>query len=349
MDRVWPVSELARLVGGQVIGDGSKGVRTCSGVQQAHVNAITFAQGDAWRGVAAASDAGAVVVDAPLDGAQMPQIVVEDPNLAFAEIVEHMQRGQAIEPGVHHTASIHKDAQVHDQASVGPNVTVEKGARVGAGTRLDAGVIVEEGARVGERCHIRSNVIVAHHCVIGDEVIIHSNTVVGSDGFGYATTKDGRHIKVPQIGIVVIEDRVEIGSCVCIDRARMDETRVGEGSKIDNLVQVAHNVQIGPNCLIVAQAGIAGSAELGRNVVLGGNAGVTGHVKIGDGAQISAFSGVSKNLPGGQGYMGVPAIPIREGKRVRLMQLKLPSIVQRLKALEAALAKLQADGGESET
>jgi UDP-3-O-[3-hydroxymyristoyl] glucosamine N-acyltransferase len=323
------------------LGDGSILIERVAGAADAGVGCITFAADERWIKVVRASQAAAVVVREAISDASLAQIVVKDPNLAFAAIVQRFQEIASFEPGIHASAVIAPTATVHKDASLAAHVTVEAGAVVGARTRLEAGVVVGASATIGDDCHFFPNVSVASQCSVGDRVIIHASSVIGADGFGYATTSLGEHKKVPQVGNVVIEDDVEIGACVCIDRARMNETRIGKGTKIDNLVQIAHNVQIGPHCLIVAQAGIAGSSELGHHVVLGGNSGISGHLKIGAGAQISAFSGVSKDLEGGKAYMGVPAIPISDGKRVRLMQLKLPEIVARLKAVESELKRLR--------
>jgi UDP-3-O-[3-hydroxymyristoyl] glucosamine N-acyltransferase len=207
---------------------------------------------------------------------------------------------------------------------------------------LFPGVYIGPGSVIGAHCTLHPNVVVQEEVTIGDRVILHPGVVIGSDGFGYATGQDGVHTKIPQVGRVVIEDDVEIGANTCVDRARLAETRIGRGTKIDNLVQVGHNVHMGQGCLIVAQAGVAGSTKLGRNVVLGGHVGVAGHLELGDGAQVSAFSGVGNNLEGGRGYMGVPARPIAEGKKVRVLSLRLPEIYERLKAAEEALRRIGA-------
>ncbi|HMS15896.1 MAG TPA: UDP-3-O-(3-hydroxymyristoyl)glucosamine N-acyltransferase [Planctomycetota bacterium] len=349
MANSFTVRELADLVGGQVLGNGDLSIERAAGANDAGPGCVTFASDERWIAVALERSPSAIVVRAAIPLAKPVQILVSDPNLAFAAIVARFAEREVFVPALHPTAWVDATASIHETASLGPHVTVLAGASVGARTRLEAGVVLGVGVRVGDDCHLRANVSVADRCALGNRVIIHSSTVVGSDGFGYATTREGHHVKIPQVGTVVIEDDVEIGACVCIDRARMDETRIGAGTKIDNLVQIAHNVRIGHHCLIVSQAGIAGSSELGHHVVIGGNAGVSGHLKIGDGAQISAFSGVSKNLEGGRGYMAVPAIPIAEGKRVRLMQMKLPEMMTRLKAVEAELKRLRADATSADT
>jgi len=333
------LGEVAEWVKGRVVGDADVSVTGFAGAQDAGPGDLTFAADSRWLDAARTSAAAAVLVKAPIDDARPAQIVVDDPNLAFAIIVERLTRGAEFEPGVHPRACVEQDADVDPTARIGAGAVVESGAFVGARTIIGSGAVVGARARVGEDCRIKANVTLLEGVVLGDRVTIHSGTVIGSDGYGYATSEDGIHVKVPQTGSVVIEDDVEIGANVCVDRARMAETRIGQGTKIDNLVQLGHNVKIGPHCLIVSQSGVAGSTELGHHVVLGGNVGVTGHVKIGDGAQVTAMSGVSKDLPGGAAYMGVPAVPISQGKRIRLFQMRLPDLVTRLKALEKKAAE----------
>ena len=324
-------------VGGGGGGYATVAVTGFAGATEAADGDLTFAHEPRWIDAVKDRPAGAVLVRAQVEGMNAVQIVVDDPNLAFAVAVEHMTRRAAADPVVHPDATVHGDAEVHASASVAARAVVDAGAVVGRGAVIGAGVYLGRDVRLGEDCLLHPNVTVAHGVVIGDRVIIHSGTVVGSDGYGYATTPEGRHVKIPQTGTVVIEDDVEIGANVCIDRARINETRIGRGTKIDNLVQVGHNVKIGPDCLVVSQAGIAGSSELGRQVVLGGHVGVAGHASIGDQAQVAAYSGVPGDLEGGQAYMGIPAIPISEGRRVRVLQARLPELVKRVRRLERRL------------
>jgi UDP-3-O-[3-hydroxymyristoyl] glucosamine N-acyltransferase len=327
-----------------VVGDGGRLLRGFAGVDDACPDDVTFATNARWVARARRSSAGAVLVREGLewsDDAALVQIIVADPNAAFAIVVERFTPTPTPEPGVHPDATVDPAASVDPSARIGPRAVLGAGASIGPRTSIGAGAFVGESVRVGADCRIHPNVTLLDGVQIGDRVIIWPGTVIGADGFGYATTCDGIHAKLPQSGVVVVEDDVEIGACVCIDRARLAETRIGRGTKIDNLVQIAHNVRVGPHCLIVSQVGIAGSTELGHHVVLGGHTGVTGHVMIGDGAQVAAFSGVSRNLPGGQAYLGVPALPLREGKRVRLFQNKLPELYQRIKALEQRLEELE--------
>ncbi|MAG56995.1 MAG: UDP-3-O-(3-hydroxymyristoyl)glucosamine N-acyltransferase [Planctomycetes bacterium] len=328
------VHDVAVLIEGRVVGDRGREITGFAGAAEAVAGDVTFANDARWAEVAGASDATCIIASEEIPGTAAAQIVVADPNLAFARLIDHVTRATPPEPLIHPDATVHEDAVVDDTARIEARAVVDRGARIGARTRLAPGCYVGEDASIGADARLHPNVSILARCRLGDRVEIWPSTVIGSDGYGYATDAQGVHVKVPQTGIVVVEDDVEIGACVTIDRARMNETRVGRGTKIDNQVQIGHNVKIGENGLLVAQSGVAGSTELGRNVVLGAGAGVTGHVTLGDGAQITAMSGVSKNLPGGAAYMGVPAIPIRDGMRVRLLQIKLPELLQRVKDLE---------------
>jgi UDP-3-O-[3-hydroxymyristoyl] glucosamine N-acyltransferase len=249
-------------------------------------------------------------------------------------------------PGVHPSAVVAPGAELEPSASVGPGAFVGRGARIGARSILQAAVRVLDEARIGEDCLLYSGVVVRERCIVGDRVILQPNCVVGSDGFGFAFDAEGDgdgpvHRKVPQAGIVRIEDDVEVGACTCIDRATLGETVIGRGTKIDNLVQIAHNVTIGPLSLIVAQVGIAGSTEIGTGVVLAGQVGVVGHLKIGDGARAGAQAGVTRDIPAGETYTGYPARPHADWLRSNAALQRLPELVKQVRALEQRLAELE--------
>jgi UDP-3-O-[3-hydroxymyristoyl] glucosamine N-acyltransferase len=336
------VRELAALVGGRIVGDPDVAVTAFAGVERAGPGDVSFVAGEKFRAHLLTTAASAVVTDAEAEGCPAAQIVVADANLAFARLVAEMRRRRTREEaGVAAGAHVDPAAEVHPEAVVRPGATVAARAKIGARTRVGSGAYVGERATVGEDCVLHPNATVLEDVRIGDRCIIHAGAVLGADGFGFATDAKGEHQKIPQVGTVVVEDDVEIGANTCVDRARFDETRIGRGTKIDNLVQVAHNVVVGPHCLLVAQAGIAGSSRLGRNVVVGGMSGVTGHVEIGDFAQVSAMSGVSKDLEGKQGYLGVPAKPYREGLKIRTLTQKLPELFERLRRAEERLAALE--------
>jgi UDP-3-O-[3-hydroxymyristoyl] glucosamine N-acyltransferase len=244
------------------------------------------------------------------------------------------------EPGTHPSAIVAPDAFIAADASIGPYVVIESGASIGARTVLGAGCYVGAGARLGEEVLLYPRVTVREECVLGDRVIVHSGTVIGSDGFGFVRDGDV-YRKLPQIGTVEIGDDVEIGANVTIDRATTGATRVGAGSKIDNLVQIAHNVQIGKSCIIVAQVGISGSTVLGDHVVLAGQVGVVGHIEIGDGATVGAQSGVSKSVKAGERMFGTPAMPLRQAKRIEASIRNLPELIQTVRALKRRVEELE--------
>lgn len=340
MKSVPTAGELAGLVGGRLTGNPETPVSGFASLEHAGGGDVTFAAGASWRARAKDTDAAVVVTDEPVEGLKGAQIIVPDPNLAFARIVEAMGRERARgSPGIHPSAVVDPGAGVHPEAAVRACAVVEAGASVGARSVIGAGAYVGHGTVVGEDCMLHPRAVLMHDVRLGDRVTVHSGAVIGADGFGYAPTPEGTHQKIPQVGTVVLEDDVEIGANSCVDRARFDATRIRKGTKIDDLVMVAHNVQVGEHCLLAAQSGIAGSTRLDGHVVLGGHVGVAGHIRLGEGAQVGAYSGVGKDLPAGQAYVGIPAVPLKEGLRIRALSLKLPGLWKRIQALEARLAE----------
>jgi len=271
---------------------------------------------------------------------------VKNPDLAFARVAERFNVAPARPPeGIHPSAVVAPDAAIGRGVAVGAYTVVEAGASVGDGTVLYPQVYVGQGARIGPGCVLYPQVVVRERCELGARVILHSGTVVGSDGFGYVTDR-GVHTKIPQIGIVVLEDDVEIGANVTIDRARFDRTIVGKGTKIDNLVQIAHNVVVGEGSLIAAQAGVAGSTRIGRYVMLGGQAGVTGHVTVGDQAAVTAQAGVSKDVPAGRIVSGEHAVDIKTHLRQLAALARLPELTGEIKKLRQEVDDLRRKLGE---
>lgn len=331
------VSELAALVGGQFASgaDGSVKIRGAASVSDAGEGEITFFGNARYLPQVRVSRASAVLV--PLDFAETVSPVairVANPSLAFAQLVERFTPPPIrFAPGIHPSAVVAPDAVIGDEVSIQPFVVVEAGARIGAGTTIGAHGYVGHAAVIGADCQLAPRVTIGARCVLGSRVIIHSGAVLGSDGFGFELSA-GRHVKIPQIGIVEIEDDVEIGANVTIDRARFGRTIIGEGTKIDNLVQIAHNVVVGKHCLLVSQSGISGSTKLGNYVTLAGQVGVVGHIEIGDHAIVAAQSGVNKSLEAEEFVFGTPALPMRETKE-RLAYLgRLPKLFDRVKNLE---------------
>lgn len=337
------VSEIAQRLGADLSGDGAVVIRGVAGVRDAGPDEIAFVSLARYAADAARTRAGALIVSKTWDGAApCPLIKVEKPERAFAEVARWFAPPEPdYPPGVHPTAIVSPHAILGENVHVGPLAVIEAGAVIGARTIIGAQCYIGHGARVGEDCRLYPHVTIREHCILGKRVWLHNGTVIGSDGFGYDVDKDGVRTKQPQIGIVVIGDDVEIGANVTVDRARFGKTRIGNGVKIDNLVQIAHNVVIGDHAVIVAQAGIAGSTHIGPKAILAGQAGVAGHLTIGAGAIIGAQAGVTKDIPPGAYVIGFPATPQKEAARQHGALARLPELRERLLALEKRLRDLE--------
>lgn len=336
------VGSLAQLLGATVEGDDTTVIERIAGLQRACAGEITFAVDPKRLGQLAHCQASAAVVSQsmPTRPSHMSLLIVKDVDEAMARLLEHFG-GPADRPapGIHPTAQIAPDAIVAPDAVVGAHAVVGPGTTIGPRTVLAPQVVLDARARVGADCFLEAGVVVGVDCVIGDRVRIGPNSVVGSEGFGYYT-RGGAHRKFRHIGNVVIEDDVELGACTCVDRAKFGSTRIGAGSKIDNLVQIAHNVQIGRGCILCGQVGIAGSAELGNYVVAGGHVGIRDGAHLGNQVQCAAFAAVAGDVPDGQFVAGIPAAPAKEMYRVLQAQMKLPELLKRVKELEARLDAL---------
>ncbi len=337
--RTLSLGEIARLVGGRLEGPDDRTIRRAAGIEDAGPDEITFVANRRYRGALAQTRAGAVLLPPDLACPRgVACIRVSDPYAALVRVLLAFDPGPPELDGIHATAVVGEGATLASGVALGPHVTVGRGARLGARTRVAAGCVIGEAASLGEDCYLHPRVVVAHRCVIGNRVVVHAGAVIGADGFGYAPV-DGVFCKVPQLGIVNVEDDVEIGANACIDRATFGETRIGRGAKIDNLVQVAHNVAIGEGSALAAQSGIAGSTRIGKGVRLGGQAGLAGHLRVGDGASIAAQAGVIGNVDSGETVSGYPARPHRDMMRVEAIVQRLPEFLKRLKALEQKLAE----------
>ena len=332
---------VARAIDGVVVGDGSIEITGVAGIREAGEGDLTFLANPKYEPYLELTRASAIIVAENHRTTAKALILNSNPYLAFLKAVRYFQ-GEPVRPpaGIHPSAVTAPDARIDPTASIGPNATVESGATIGPGSVIMAGVFVGASCRIGENVTIYPNVTLREGCEIGDRTMVHAGTVIGSDGFGFVQDGDV-HRKLPQVGTVVVEEDVEIGSCVTIDRATTGVTRVGAGSKIDNLVQIAHNVQIGKNCLIVAQVGISGSSSLGDQVVLAGQVGVVGHIEIGAGAMIGAKSGVSKSVRPGEKMFGSPAHPLAQAKRIEASLRNLPELIQTVRRLERRLEELE--------
>lgn len=270
--------------------------------------------------------------------AETALIAVDRPSVAFATLVKHFATlAAAFTPGIDPRAAVDTSAQIDPETCrVHAGAVIQAGAIIGRGCEIGPNAVIGEHVKLGEDCRIMANAVIRERCVLGNRVILQPGVVIGSDGYGYELI-DGRHVKIDQVGIVDIHDDVEIGANTTVDRARFGKTIIGEGTKIDNLVQVAHNCVIGKHCLVVSQSGLAGSSVLEDYVTIAAQAGVAGHLKIGGNAIIVGRAGVTKSLPGGQIYSGKPAVPIREDNLHMACVRRLPKFIERIKALESAM------------
>ncbi len=338
------VTDIAKLLNAELVGDSDLVVTGFAPLSTAGPSDLSFLDNEKYVDEFHKTQAGIVIV-APTVAPEGRRVIrAPNPYAAFAQVL------QAFAPsapcpfeGVSPEAFVDRTAILADGVCIGPGVYVGPKSTIGRGTQLWPGVSIGPGCTVGEDCQLYPNVVVYHDCEVGDRVILHAGCAVGGDGFGFAPDGE-RYLKIPQIGNVVIEDDVEIGSNSTIDRAALGTTRIGKGTKIDNLVMVAHNCEVGENSILIAQVGVSGSTLLGKHVVLAGQVGVCGHVKIGDFARIGAQSGVTKSVPDGQEFLGAPAIPVSEFKRLQAHIRKLPELRDKIKQLEAKLAELTKAG-----
>jgi UDP-3-O-[3-hydroxymyristoyl] glucosamine N-acyltransferase len=337
------VRELAEHVGGELRGDANRMISGVSGLADARAEQLSFYGSARYRRDLAGTQAGAILVGSDFpDRPGATLIQVKNPSLAFARISALFHPRKSFTPGISPRASVHPEARVDATATVMAGATVEKGAQVGARSVLFPGVYVGEQARVGADCVLHPNACIYDRCLLGDRVVLHASSVVGADGFGYAFDAERfEHVKVPQAGIARIEDDVEIGAGSCVDRATLGETVVGKGSKLDNLVQVAHNVVVGPLGILCAQVGVAGSTQLGAGVVLGGQAGIINHLKVGDRVQVGAKSAVFQDVPDGQVVSGYPAMEQKAWLKNSVAQGQLVALMKEVRQLRKKIEELE--------
>lgn len=329
--------EIAKKIGARIDGDDSVLICGAAPIETAGPDEITFVANKRYVKFLADTKAGAVILDNDTAADKKSILRHANPYLAFASAVDTLYPPSTIfETGIHSSAIIEKNAAIDKSASIGPFSYIDSNSKIGRNSRLISSIYIGRNTTIGDNCLIYPGVMIMDGTKIGNDVIIHASTVIGSDGFGFVPTPQGIK-KIRQIGWVEIDNNVEIGSNVSIDRGALGPTRIGAGTKIDNLVQIAHNVNIGKNCLIVAQVGISGSTKIGNNVVLAGQVGLVGHIEIGDGAVVAAQSGVSKSIPAGKTYFGCPAREIMETKRMEVALRRLPELLKRVKELEKKL------------
>jgi len=349
------LADLAGLVGGRVEGDPDREVEAVRTLAAAGPRDLAFLNHPRYRAEALASRAGALLAGedlaAGLRTGDPPRdlLVVKDTAFALSRILSLLHAAEAPAPGVHPTAVVEPGAAVDPTAWIGPYAVVGAGSSIAARAAVHAHVVVGRGSMVGEGAVLHPHAVLYPGTEVGPGAVVHAGAVLGSDGFGYATS-GGRHHKVPQVGRVVVERDVEIGANTTIDRATLGETRIGEGTKIDNLVQVGHNVEVGRHCILCGQAGIAGSTRLGEYVVLAGQAGVSGHIHLGDGVQVAAKSAALTSVEPRTQVAGIPAIELKRWRRQAVLLSRLEEMSRRLRALERKLASpgepLPEEGGE---
>jgi UDP-3-O-[3-hydroxymyristoyl] glucosamine N-acyltransferase len=337
------VKEIARFVDGEVIGDGDVLISGVNGINEAVPGDLSFILNPKYEPLIEKTKASCVIVPKEIKkdyGKSM--IRVKDPSTAFSKIVGVLAPDRIPHPkGIHSSAMISKKAVLARDASVGAYAVIEDGVSLGEKTVIYPFSYIGKNTKIGRDCIIYPGVVIREEVVVGNRVIIHSNSVIGSDGFGYDIQPDGTYVKIPQVGVVVVEDDVEIGSCVTIDRARFAKTVIGKGTKIDNLCQIAHNVILGPNCAIAAQTGISGSSVIGRNVVFGGQVGVADHLKIGDFVRVGAKTGITKSFPANTTLFWYPAKPADKARDIIASVGLLPKLYERVRALEAKVKELE--------
>ncbi len=325
------------MSGGELIGDPALKITGAASLAEATSGEISFFVNRKYVGLLRKTRASAVFV--PPDFAEpitAAQIRVSNPAKAFEQVVLKLApKPIGFAPGVHPTAIVDPGAQLAERVSIQPHAVIEAGAKIGDDTIIGAGTYIGHETVIGAACVIYPRVTIRERTRVGSRVIIHSGAVIGADGFGFEMV-DGRHEKIQQLGIVQIDDDVEIGANTTIDRARFGRTWIQQGVKIDNLVQVAHNVVVGKNSVIVAQTGISGSTRVGERVIMGGQVGIVGHLEIGDGTAIGAQSGVSKSVPGGA-WFGSPAVPLEEAKQQIAWIHRLGKLFERVKQIEKKL------------
>lgn len=337
--------DVAFFLGGELVGDGNTPITGINGLKEAKPGELAFVFDAKYEGLIESSAAGGVIVPKDIKGSfNKPVIKVDDPAKAMAKIIKFASLDKIPHPrGIHPSAVISKKARLGRNVAVAAYSVIADGAEIGDGTVIYPYCYIGDGVKIGKDCILYPNVTVREEVDIGERVIIHPGSVIGADGFGYVPQKDGTHLKIPQLGTVVIEDDVEIGACTTIDRARFDRTVIGKGTKIDNLVQIAHNVRTGPNCIVAAQTGISGSTELGRNVILGGQVGVADNLKLGDYVMAGAKTGISKSFPQPKTVLfWYPAKPVDKARDTIASIGLLPKLFARVRELEAKVKELEA-------
>jgi UDP-3-O-[3-hydroxymyristoyl] glucosamine N-acyltransferase len=334
------LKKLAELVGGQVIGDPQVEIYRVRTIDQAAEGDLTFLTNPKYLPYLDKCQASAIIVSPGIEAAGKTLLVSANPYLAFAKILTEL-RGETYRPvGIMPGATVAESARVGQNVSIFPGCVIGENVTIGDNSMIFPNVVIYDDVVVGQDCLIHAGCLIREQTQIGNRVTLQPGAVIGSDGFGFAPEGES-YFKIPQVGIVVLEDDVEIGSCCCIDRAALGETRIKKGCKLDNMVQVAHNVVIGEDSVIAAQTGFSGSCQIGRHATFGGQSAVTGHVKLGDNITIAGKGGATGNLEGNQVYSGTPAIPHKKWLKSSLVFAKLPDMRREISSLRKRLIELE--------
>lgn len=337
------IKEIASLINGNVSGDINIEISNVAKIEEAKQGDLTFLYLPAYDKFFPATQASAIIVKTGFSKSRndITYIEVDSPEKAFFTILKKFFTPEFPLNGIDPSAFIHPTAKLAENVAVGKNVVISYGCIIGADTKVFHNTVVSDNVSIGSGCLIHSNVSVRENCILGNRVIIHSGSVVGSDGFGYSPNEKGEYEKIPQIGNVIIEDDVELGSNVSIDRAALGSTIIKRGCKIDNLVQIAHNVILGEDTVVSAQTGVSGSTKIGRHCILAGQAGLVGHIELGDNVIITAQSGVSKSIPKPGYYSGSPAMEMRSYQKMQAQVRFIPDYADRIKELENQVKSLK--------
>ena len=334
------LEKIAELIGGKLKGDGSVEISGINNIEQAEEGQITFLSKKKFLNILNHSQASAVLVKEAID-ISISQVIVASPELAFARLLREFHPEPKPKAGIHDRAVVGKNVKLGEQVTLSAGVCIGDDVEIADHVHLYPGVVVGDRCQIGSHTVLHSNVTLYRETELGSHVILHAGVVIGADGFGYALDEKGEHFKINQIGRVVIEDHVEIGAKSCVDRAALGTTRIKRGTKIDNLVQIAHNCTVGEHSILVAQVGLAGTCTLGHHVVLAGQAGIADHITLGDQVTIAAQTGVFRNIESNKVYGGTPAIPLDEWKKYVTALPKIPELLRKIRDLEKRLKEIE--------
>jgi UDP-3-O-[3-hydroxymyristoyl] glucosamine N-acyltransferase len=339
--KFYSTGDLADLLGATLQGDAGIQITGIGSLEDAGPGQLSFLTSAKYANLVPKCNASALIVPSAFKDLDFTLLICEQPYLAFARAAQLFAEPPFLAEGVHGTAHVEEGVDLGPDVFVGALAHIGSGCSIGGSTRVYGGAYIGRDVQVGRNCLIYPRVTILDGCIIGDRVIIHSGTVIGSDGFGFAQDDQGRHVKIPQMGIVCIDDDVEIGANCAIDRAAFGRTWIQRGTKIDNLVQIAHNVVVGEHSILIAQVGVSGSTRLGGHVVLAGQVGVVGHIEIGDGVRVGAKSGVRGSVKAGQEVTGSPALPHREFLKLQAHMRRLPEFRDELRQLRIKVKQLE--------